>query len=70
MHLPRCIRCSIFLSTSPARGTTLGFTPSAIDTNISIHVPREGDDQECVDLLRLILISIHVPLEGDDAVRL
>ena len=34
-----------FLSTSPARGTT---DPSKVllgDLDISIHVPREGDDQ-------------------------
>ena len=60
----------LFLSTSPARGTTFASAPLHQVFYVSIHVPREGDDQECVDLLRLILISIHVPREGDDAVRL
>ena len=37
-------------------------------TDISIHVPREGDD--IADTHKRIidtLISIHVPREGDDA---
>ena len=33
---------------------------------ISIHVPREGDDQEIGMLSGIIGISIHVPREGDD----
>ena len=34
---------------------------------ISIHVPREGDDA-LLQLLNagLLIISIHVPREGDD----
>ena len=57
-----------FLSTSPARGTTLyKVFISYRQPYISIHVPREGDD------LRRVQrrgdaggISIHVPREGDD----
>ena len=33
-----------FLSTSPARGTTGSRLDIAVKGNISIHVPREGDD--------------------------
>ena len=33
---------------------------------ISIHVPREGDDPAKVPELRVPSISIHVPREGDD----
>ena len=35
--------------------------------NISIHVPREGDDAQA-QIIGLIAhdISIHVPREGDD----
>ena len=55
-----------FLSTSPARGTTEFITNGGTKTNISIHVPREGDDR--VNLQRMVprSISIHVPREGDD----
>ena len=35
---------SKFLSTSPARGTTPGHGIHRRDLDISIHVPREGDD--------------------------
>ena len=35
---------SIFQSTSPERGTTTGIYFSSFFSNISIHVPRAGDD--------------------------
>ena len=44
-RLIRPISNRAFLSTSPARGTTLRFGYTRIAYNISIHVPREGDDQ-------------------------
>src|SRR5699024_5849690 len=55
-----------FLSTSPARGTTILRRISGRRRNISIHVPREGDDR--LDLRHDLdrAISIHVPREGDD----
>ena len=34
----------LFLSTSPARGTTLADHETRLRVLISIHVPREGDD--------------------------
>ena len=34
--------------------------------NISIHVPREGDDHQPAALKLGLGISIHVPREGDD----
>ena len=37
----------IFLSTSPARGTTCKRASATCKSRISIHVPREGDDS-CV----------------------
>ena len=43
-----------FLSTSPARGTTLCSTQNAAGRKISIHVPREGDD---VDLFEVEIAS-------------
>ena len=36
---------------------------------ISIHVPREGDDLDDVDVVPALVISIHVPREGDDKRR-
>ena len=36
----------LFLSTSPARGTTQGPGGVPVDAAISIHVPREGDDTD------------------------
>ena len=57
-----------FLSTSPARGTTIGVAQHVGVYRISIHVPREGDDRDAQSLLRDVLrISIHVPREGDDS---
>ena len=38
-------RARPFLSTSPARGTTTYFLPLFGSVEISIHVPREGDDR-------------------------
>ena len=38
----------------------------AIADGISIHVPREGDDDFYNPLFARIGISIHVPREGDD----
>ena len=35
-------------------------------TDISIHVPREGDDEALICSRINIRISIHVPREGDD----
>ena len=38
---------------------------------ISIHVPREGDDEQAATNFPIrSLISIHVPREGDDSLEL
>ena len=55
-----------FLSTSPARGTTLAAVDVVHQVVISIHVPREGDDYHVLRPLHPLRISIHVPREGDD----
>ena len=40
---------------------------ASIDLEISIHVPREGDDFVSFGCWRCVrFISIHVPREGDD----
>ena len=44
-------RCP-FLSTSPARGTTIAAQQLDASAQISIHVPREGDDQPDISLYR------------------
>ena len=56
----------VFLSTSPARGTTQRPVQSGQRRQISIHVPREGDDQLSAKITVYCKISIHVPREGDD----
>ena len=38
--------CRKFLSTSPARGTTIPACANSLPLSISIHVPREGDDDK------------------------
>ena len=55
-----------FQSTSPVRGTTGWYQAYVQLANISIHVPREGDDNQMPEKIVNILISIHVPREGDD----
>ena len=55
-----------FQSTSPARGTTKEIFAQGSEVDISIHVPREGDDYTVFYRARLHHISIHVPREGDD----
>ena len=40
-----------------------------VEKFISIHVPREGDDNGTRTFIRLNKISIHVPREGDDGGR-
>ena len=55
-----------FLSTSPARGTTRQGVGAGTRRGISIHVPREGDDQHAIGWVVHVRISIHVPREGDD----
>ena len=37
------------------------------ELNISIHIPRVGDDHDFVYLVRSLAISIHIPRVGDDA---
>ena len=55
-----------FQSTSPVRGTTGEKLKLLQSRAISIHVPREGDDQGLVENIQSSRISIHVPREGDD----
>ena len=38
----------------------------SVQTEISIHVPREGDDDSYLLMIAGVHISIHVPREGDD----
>ena len=57
---------AVFQSTSPVRGTTAQRLCIPLRTVISIHVPREGDDDRHIRKLRKQYISIHVPREGDD----
>ena len=66
-RLPVFPGCQLFQSTSPVRGTTLQFPHAAVRLDISIHVPREGDDlAEPPPEPPEPPISIHVPREGDD----
>ena len=58
---------TIFLSTSPLRGTTLAKSGVSDAEIISIHVPLAGDDRRSVLFRAPGHISIHVPLAGDDA---
>ena len=58
-----------FLSTSPARGTTIFASVDVQAQAISIHVPREGDDVRHHAGRPGDSISIHVPREGDDRSR-
>ena len=55
-----------FQSTSPVRGTTALCASLELSADISIHVPREGDDQQTGEKEVDFIISIHVPREGDD----
>ena len=58
---------SIFLSTSPAWGTTKETLRWGNPRWISIHVPRVGDDSEYLSNSICRCISIHVPRVGDDS---
>ena len=50
------------------RGTTGQEFEEVREADISIHVPREGDDSRCRHRHRPVRpISIHVPREGDDS---
>ncbi len=57
----------LFLSTSPAWGTTPAWGGSRCTQRISIHVPRVGDDKTQYGTIFAVKISIHVPRVGDDA---
>ena len=48
------------------RGTTEALARGGSRYEISIHVPREGDDLMAAQSLKNRSISIHVPREGDD----
>ena len=43
--MPRLLQKSLFQSTSPARGTTCNYYFCYKGADISIHVPRTGDDK-------------------------
>ena len=59
-----------FQSTSPVRGTTEALARGGSRYEISIHVPREGDDRPLSGRSPPGSdISIHVPREGDDIDR-
>ena len=60
------IRHGVFQSTSPVRGTTPRTSPFLNNLNISIHVPRAGDDFFQIFSHCRLPISIHVPRAGDD----
>ena len=56
-----------FLSTCPVRGTTPELKAILADRElISIHVPREGHDDQLAGIQAVLDISIHVPREGHD----
>ena len=55
-----------FLSTSPAWGTTSYGSIRKQSCEISIHVPRVGDDADGAVPCAVKYISIHVPRVGDD----
>ena len=57
---------SEFQSTSPVRGTTALLVPHCGRDEISIHVPRAGDDGHEQHGRDDAGISIHVPRAGDD----
>ena len=57
-----------FQFTFPARGTTRDAEIKAEDAEISIHVPREGNDAVNSAAPDCSKISIHVPREGNDPV--
>ena len=59
----------LFLSTSPVWGTTYDLSDLASVGDISIHVPRMGDDPVLYAFRRAAHISIHVPRMGDDVLR-
>ena len=50
---------ALFLSTSPARGTTRVFAVAVASDGISIHVPREGDDAEPIKQALLFLVDFY-----------
>ena len=61
------VNSSLFQSTCPARGTTHQLRDVRKFILISIHVPREGHDQDRrYKLQPVVPISIHVPREGHD----
>ena len=63
----RISRHIVFQSTSPVRGTTKLVEGSVVFIDISIHVPRAGDDPLMWHhKSRKRGISIHVPRAGDD----
>ena len=49
------------------RGTTRFRGGAVRHHQISIHVPREGDDSDSYFISGSKTISIHVPREGDDS---
>ena len=68
MPTPRyALLFSIFQSTHPVRGATLGSSLLTSRHKISIHAPREGCDP-VFDVLQVadLEISIHAPREGCD----
>ena len=55
-----------FQSTSPVRGMTRSKVYELPEEEISIHIPRAGDDRALARELGLYDISIHIPRAGDD----
>ena len=55
-----------FQSTSPVWGMTDRYNACPIFKDISIHIPRVGDDAGAVVRRCGLVISIHIPRVGDD----
>ena len=65
--VPQIIAIPINFNPRPPRGgRRAAFSTRYACQSISIHVPREGDDEQSVVIYNHRNISIHVPREGDD----
>ena len=62
----RLSRETLFQSTLPLRGATLGRSISLTRFLISIHAPLTGSDPQGDSPARIDEISIHAPLTGSD----
>ena len=61
---------SIFQSTLPSQGATIGVQCCKHVSRISIHAPLTGSDVPVPLTVVLYLISIHAPLTGSDIISI